>query len=245
MDLQTRKEKLDTLNRRLRRKKFMAILLALFTLGVNAFAWFVFSTHSEYEYDGQVASWDIEVKEGEQLINDVTVAVDMKPGMSDFVKTYVINNYGDVDAKVSYSVQSFTILGRNVDMTGVSDENDYLSTFYPFSIQITTSKNVIEKNGTANFNVVVTWDFEDSIAYYGLNNIYDFDSTFQYYTKSGTAYTPFDATSANYATNRSSLYLQKDDADTYFGMNCGTYQDTSGLSCLELHLLLKIEQNNG
>ena len=46
MDLQARKEKLDLLSSKLKKKKFWAILLALFTLSVNAFAWFVFSKYS-------------------------------------------------------------------------------------------------------------------------------------------------------------------------------------------------------
>ncbi|MBP5678882.1 MAG: hypothetical protein J6X28_03545 [Bacilli bacterium] len=244
MDLQTRKEKLDALNSRLRRKKFVAILLALFTLGVNAFAWFVFSTHSDYTYDGRVAAWDVEVKEGEQLVNNVIVAVDMKPGMTDFSKTYTINNLGEVTAKVSYAVKSFTILGRTVNMSSISNVDNYLQNYYPFSIQVSTNKTTIAPGESATFNVVVHWDFEDSTAYYQLNDIYDFNETFSYYTKSGSTYNVFNATSENYAANRNSLYLEKDDADTYFGMECGTYQDTTHLTCLELKLVLTVEQNS-
>ena len=244
MDLQTRKEKLDALQSRLKRKKFIAILLALFTLSVNAFAWFVFSTHSDYTYDGRVAAWDVQVKEGETIVNDVTVAFDMKPGMTDVSKSYTINNLGEVDAKVTYSVKSFTLLGRTVDMSGITDEDDYLQNFYPFSVRVSTDRTVVSPQGSAHFNVVIHWDFEDSTAFYGLNNIYDYDETFSYYTKTGSTYNPFAATAANYEANRSMLYLEKDDADTYFGMKCGTYQDTQGLPCLELVLLLTVEQNS-
>ncbi len=244
MDLQTRKEKLDLLNKRLKKKKFMAILLALFTLGVNAFAWFVFSTHSEYEYEGQVASWDIDIKEGGQLVNDFIIAVDMKPGMTDFNKTYEVNNNGDVDAKLTYEIESLKIMGRDVDLTGVADPVAYLSSFYPFSVTISSNKSIINPNSSANFSIDVIWDFEDATSYYALDNIYDFDSSFIYYKKSGSTYTPFEVTSSTYAANRSTLYLEKDDADTYFGMKCGTYQDNSGLKCLEIKILLIVEQNN-
>ena len=243
MDLQARKEKLDSLHNRLKRKKFIAILLALFTLSVNAFAWFVFSTHSDYTYEGRVVAWDVEIKEGEQLINDVTIAVDMKPGMADFSKHYVVNNLGDVEAKLTYTVKSFTILGRTIDVNSISDINDYLENYYPFSISIAADRTVLPINSSANFDIVVEWDFEDSDAFYKLNNIYDFDPGFVYYTKSGSTYNPFEATSVNYEANRSILYLEKDDADTYFGMKCGEYQDDSGLPCLEMNLLLTVEQN--
>lgn len=244
MDLQARKEKLDALQNRLKRKKFVAILLALFTLSVNAFAWFVFSTHSEYTYEGRVAAWDVQVKEGEQLVNDVTVAVDMKPGMSDFSKNYVVNNLGDVEAKLTYSVKSFTILGRTVDVSNIVNVDQYLQEFYPFAITVSADRNILPSNTSANFGVTVHWGFEDNTAFYGLNNIYDFDEGFTYYTKSGSTYSPFNATASNYAENRSSLYLEKDDADTYFGMACGDYQKTQSLPCLEINLLLTVEQNS-
>ena len=243
MSLETRKETLDLLSRRLRKRKFMAILLALFTLSVNAFAWFVFSTHSDYTYEGKVASWDVELREGGELVNDFIIAVDMKPGMSDFSKNYVVNNLGDVDAKLSYTIDSVKLMGRTVDLTGISDPVNHLKTFYPFVVDINSDKTVILQGQSANFNVEVSWDFEDDTAYYALNNIYDFDETFKYYTKSGSTYNEFAATSANYVSNRANLYLQKDDADTYFGMKCGAYQESTDLPCLEIKFQLTVEQN--
>lgn len=190
-----------------------------------------------------MVAWDVEIKEGEQLVNDVTIAVDMKPGMADFSKQYVVNNLGDVEAKLTYTVNSFTILGRTVDLSSISDMDDYLENFYPFSITISSSRSVLPSNTSANFDIGVEWDFEDSSAFFALNNIYDFDETLSYYTKSGSTYSPFGATAANYNDNISILYLEKDDADTYFGMKCGAYQDSTGLPCLEMNLRLTVEQN--
>jgi len=244
MDLQTRKEKLDLLNKHLKKKKFMAILLALFTLGVNAFAWFVFSTHSEFEYDGKVAAWDVELREEGSIVNDFIIAVNMKPGMADFSKNYEINNLGEVDAKLSYEIESMKLMGRDVDLSGVADPVAYLQNFYPFSIEVTSDRQIITPQSTAHFSVVISWDFEDSSAYYQLNDIYDFDSSFIYYKKNGNSYESFPVTSSTYSANRSTLYLEKDDADTYFGMQCGAYQDVTNLSCLELKIVLSVEQNN-
>ena len=244
MSLETRKEKLDFLQKRMKKKKIMALLLALFTLGVNAFAWFVFSTHAEFTYEGQVTSWDVELQEGEHAVNNFIIAVDMEPGMTDFEKEYVVNNYGGVNARLTYEVTSLSILGTTVDLTGVADPIAYLQTFYPFSIDISSDKTVILSGDEAEFDVVISWDFEDATAYYQMNEVYNFDDSFIYYQKSGNVYTPFAVTSSTYTANRSSLYLEKDDADTYFGMNCGTYQDTTGLSCLELQISLAIEQDN-
>ena len=244
MNLQTRKEKLDALNRRLRHKKVMAILLALFTLGVNVFAWFVFSTHTEFEYDGTVTSWDVQLREGEEVVNDFIVAFDMKPGMATFQKEYEIDNSGGVVAKMSYTIDSIKLMGRTVDLTDVSDPVEHLRTFYPFVVDITSDKTVIPIGDTATIDVVVDWDFEDSSAYFALNNIYDFDQNFVYYKKNGSNYETFEAASSNYDANRSTMYLGKDDADTYFGMQCGVYQDSTDLPCLEIKLLLTVEQNS-
>ncbi len=244
MSLESRKEKLDYLSKKLRKKKFMAILLALFTFGVNVFAWFIFSTHSEYTYDGKVASWDIELRENGSIVNNFIIAADMKPGMTDFEKHYVVNNLGDVDARLTYTIESVKIMGRTVDLTGVTDSVDYMKTFYPFSLDVSSDKTVIAAGTSANFDVVVSWDFEDATAYYKLNEIYDFDDSFKYYTKSGTTYTEFAATSSNYTSNRNNLFLEKDDADTYFGMKCGTYQNDTSLPCLEVKFELTVEQNH-
>ena len=244
MSLQTRKEKLDSINRRLKKKKYMAILLALFTLGVNAFAWFVFSTHSDFTYEGKVSSWDVELKEGGHAVNDFTISTDMEPGMTDFVKTYEISNHGEVDAKITYNIQSLHIMGRNVNLYAVSDPVDYLENFYPFSIQVTTDRTVVAPNGTATFTVTVSWDFEDSTAYYALNNVYDYDSGFTYYKYENNAYTEFAVVDTNYNSLRDTLYLNKDDADTYFGMKCGVYQASTNLHCLDAVIRLSVEQNN-
>ena len=242
MSLETRKEKLDYLQKKLKKKKFMALLLALFTLGVNAFAWFVFSARSDFTYDGQVAAWDVELREGQNLVNNFIIAVNMKPGMTDFEKEYTVNNLGGVTARLKYEVTSLSILGTTVDLTGVADPITYLNTFYPFSIDISSDKTIIPSGDDAEFDVVVSWDFEDATAYYRLNEVYTFDNTFTYYQKTGSTYTPFEVTAATFAANRNNLYLEKDDADTYFGMQCGTYQDTSNLSCLVAQITLTIEQ---
>ena len=64
------------------------------------------------------------------------------------------------------------------------------------------------------------------------------------YTLSNNTYSEFSATPSNYLTNLNNLYLDKDDADTYFGMKCHEYESTSGHSCLEIGLLLRVSQVN-
>jgi len=242
LDLQTRKEKLDSLQKKLKRKKYVALLLALFTLSVNAFAWFVFSFHADYTYEGKVSSWDVEVKEDDHLVNNFIISVDMKPGMADFEKEYEINNQGEVPASVDFEVTSLSILGRTINLQNVGDPVSYLSSFYPFSISIGADRAVVPAGETGHFSLTVTWDFEDTSAYYSLNEIYDYNSTFKYYKFANDTYSEYNVTSSNYLSNRNSLYLYKDDADTYFGMACGDYQRDTGLNCLEATIALSVEQ---
>ena len=245
MDLQARKEKLDLLSSKLKKKKFWAILLALFTLSVNAFAWFVFSKYSEYQFTGSVAAWDVEMRdENQQLVNNIIVSVNMKPGMSTFTKTYEIKNLGGVDAKFTYELQSLKILGRNINVYGIQNPDTYLTTFYPFSIDLSSDKSIITAGDKATFSTVVDWDFEEANKFFALNNVYDYNPTFKYYKLVNDEYTEFAVSDTNYNANRDSMFIEKDDADTYFGMMCGDYQKSSGLDCIEMEILLKVEQNN-
>ena len=242
LELQARKEKLGSLQKKFKRKKYMALLLALFTLGVNAFAWFVFSFHADYTYEGKVSSWDVEVKEDDHLVNNFIISVNMQPGMTDFEKEYEINNQGEVDASVDYEITSLSILGRSINLQNVGNPVTYLETFYPFSISVQKDKATVAPNDTGHFTITVSWDFEDATAYYRLNEIYDYNSTFKYYKLSGSDYNEYTVTSSNYLSNRNTLYLFKDDADTYFGMACGNYQRDTGLNCLEATIALSVEQ---
>ena len=127
MSLQTRKERLEYLQKKLRKKKYMALLFAFFLLGVNAFAWFVFTTSVGVQVQANVAAWDIRLRdENNQLVEEAVIEVTlMKPGMTTFSKTYTINNVGEVDAAFSYEVESISILGRNVNLSSVVDKEDY------------------------------------------------------------------------------------------------------------------------
>ena len=50
MKKQNRKEKDLSLRQRILKKKYISIFLALFTLGVNIFAWFAFSSNASRWY---------------------------------------------------------------------------------------------------------------------------------------------------------------------------------------------------
>lgn len=241
------REKIEYLNKKLSRKKYISILLALFTLGVNIFAWFAFSANAGLQLDGTVASWDVDFKDSNGVsTRDVVIEVTkMKPGMEEFSETVIVENKSDVTANFTYELTSFSLLGREIDLSGIADPFTYIRTYYPFSIGTLASKDVLNGADELNFDVTVNWAYESATPkYYALNEIYDFNDTLIYYKKVDDEYIEFSATSDNYISQRNSLYLEKDDADTYFGMACNTYEKSTNKPCLHLTMRLLVEQAN-
>ena len=240
------KEKLNSLNTRVRRRLYLSILLALFTLGVNIFAWFAFSAEAGLEVDATVASWDVEFKENDQILSrDILVEISkMKPGMADFNKTIEVESKSDVLSSFSYEIDSFSLLGQPIDLTNKGDIYDYLEDFYPFSIQMSASKDTLTLNDSVEFSLDITWPFESANPiYFGQDEVYSYNNTFNYYTKSGSNYNLANIANATaYNSQKSSLYLEKDDADSYFGMMCDDYEDSTGEPCLVLEMRLIVEQ---
>ena len=247
MDLEKRKEKLTSLQKKWKKKKIMAILLALFTFGVNTFAWFVFSSHVRSNVDVNVSAWDVEfMNENEVLVQEVYVAVtQIHPGMTDYTRTFTVRNKSDVDASFTYDIVSLTILGRSVDVSNLVNFESYLENTYPFSIEVSASENILGYLDTSDFEITVSWDYETTpTTYFALNSVYDYNPTFVYYEHANDSYTTATVTDLTYTSLRDNLYLEKDDADTYFGMMCGDYESTTGDPCIELEMLLTVEQIN-
>ena len=120
----------------------------------------------------------------------------------------------------------------------------YLSTFYPFSITASSDKTILNYQDTITFQIDIVWPYETTpVTYFGQDEIYSYNNTFSYYTKSGNTYSLANiATESAYNTQKSSLYLEKDDADSFFGMMCSEYEDATNEPCLVLNMRLLVEQ---
>lgn len=241
-----KRERIDAIRKSIIRKKYISIVLALFTLGVNIFAWFAFSANASLKLDATIAQWEIEFEEEGVTTHDVVIDITkMKPGMDNYSKTVTVYNYSDVVADFSYEITSIKLLGYTV---AAGDPKTYMRTHYPFKVTFTPSANYIGIDQYISFDALVTWSFDTQTPeYYQMNDsIYQYDSGFVYYINSGGAYT--ETTVANtsaFNSNRNNLYIQKDDADTFFGMKCAQYETNTGLPCLSLTLRLKAEQQMG
>ncbi len=246
MKKQITKEQLESFRKSLNKRKYFSILLALFTLGVNIFAWFAFSANAGLELDATVAAWDVEFKDNTGVIaRDIVVEVTkMKPGMPDFNKTIEIESNSDVSANFSYDVLSLSILGHTINLTNIQDVEDYLENYYPFSVTFDASSYVLSPTDSVTFEVNIVWPYDSQTPkYYQQNEVYDYNESFYYYLKSGTTYTETPiANQAAFNTQRNNLYLIKDDADSFFGMQCAQYEATSGQACLVMNMRLLVEQ---
>lgn len=236
------------LERRKARRKvvFRSVLLVAFLLIINTFAWFTYISKAGVTLSGSVVNWDVTFLEETNVIKEIDIDItDMKPGMVPFEKEIVINNGGDIDAKLNYRVESLTLLGQELlqdkqDETIGSIKNDY-----PFKLELSSSSDIIPVKGSANVKIGLNWDYEAD-EYYKLNNLYTYDPGVYYYTLVGSIYQVDNTvTEENFATKiANGLYLEKDDADSYWGYSCGKYENDTGKSCLHMRLILNVTQAN-
>ena len=232
--------------RKKRRKKLIfPLLFILFTLSINAYAWFAFISQATLNVDMSVASWDVDFTENNVVTNSVDISItDMMPGMLDYNHTVQINNNGDVAADITYWLTSMKVLGNTINVTNSSQVLNNFQTKYPFVLLVSTSSNTVNPGSSANFNVNVSWEYENTSKYYQLDSLYTYNPSFVYYTKSGTTYTAATVTESTYPTLRDNLYLYKDDADTYFGEACGAYENDTDLPCIEMTFKVVVQQVN-
>lgn len=228
------------------RKKMLlrSFLFALFLIGVNIFAWFTYVSKAGLQLEGNISSWDVEFNANGKPTTKVDFYVsDMKPGMLDYSQKVIIHNLGEVSADVSYDIASLSIMGRDVDASNKDEIIRRLNSFYPFSVNLNIDSVIIQPQGYTNFSASLSWDYENQEKFYQLDSLYDYNGEFNYYNLVNGKYVVNDSVTAdNFNELRNNLYLEKDDADSYFGYACGQYEKNTGKSCLAMKLVLKVIQ---
>lgn len=234
--------------------KRRAILMVGLLLGVNAFAWFAYIAKADFKFDATVVAWDVNFYADKVEVNDMVISVgNIYPGLGDtgvsamnkpFTKTIEVNNSGDVKARFYYEIESFEILGKDLIESGMTTEEVVTSikNDYPFVIDISHNKNMLNPGEKLNFIFKLHWLFDDANKYYKLNELYEFDPSYVYYELSNGQYVAKSVTSSNFATLRNNLYLVKDDADSYFGEKCAIYESSTGKTCISTKIKLVVEQ---
>jgi hypothetical protein len=233
----------NNLQKRRKAIKIRAYLMSGFLLAINSFAWFVFISNGNTDISANVISWNIafldENEQYEMVDIDLT---DLYPGMRDFSRTIVIKNRSDLNAQFSYEIQSITIYGQTFTSP------DYIMALeneFPFSITFNHDTEAILMNEKVNFTVSVTWPFESINSYYRLNSLYPYSATYNYYVYNGNSYIKTIVTESNYTEMlNNGLYVESDDADTYWGEKSVTFKETHpDESAISLKVKLIVSQD--
>lgn len=241
----------NALQKQRKRLKRRSIFLALFVLGVNAYAWFVFISSASVNVKSNVISWDVNFLDENSEVKDLQILTsDLYPGMDTYTKTIKIKNNSDLRAKFEANIDSISVLGEEVSNSSNTYEEkvDYLKNTYPFIVNITYPKDILDKNDSMDLVITIDWPYEktDDLAreYYKLTNQYKYDDSVIYYKLVNNSYVDAGITSANFNSNKLNLYLEKDDADSYLGYSCKNYKDSTSQSCFKFHLVLTVTQIN-
>lgn len=223
--------------------KIRAFIMSGFLLAVNSFAWFVFISNGDTKINADVISWDIVFLDEKEQIEMLDIYLDdLYPGMADFSESIVVKNKSDLNAKFTYEVEGITVYGQEFTS---SDYINALENEFPFSITFNYDNESILINEKVSFTVNVSWPFESENAYYKLNSLYPYSEVYNYYLFDGTNYTKTNVTSSNYASLvNSGLYVESDDADTYWGERSVTYKQANpNKSAITLKVKLIVSQD--
>ena len=144
-------------------------LLSLFFIAVSfmsvTLAWFAYSGMASVGTEVGVKAWYIEFQNNNNMVsNDIVISLsDIYPGMETVSEKVDINNMGDSDAQISYSIESARILDE--ELIGLEPDllEDKLSHDYPFHLNINLSKNfALSKDGHSQIEVSVSWPLDSN-----------------------------------------------------------------------------------
>ena len=146
--------------------KLRHLIILLFLLMFNTYAWFIYTTKVNTTIDAHVSSWNVEFisKEG-GVESNLLVSVDkIYPGMTPFEYDVNVKNEGEMRAKLDYEIRTIRIMDDNYivsDTLSSQDIENQIKQKYPFKINIISNDSKMDpKGGTGNFKIIVSWDYE-------------------------------------------------------------------------------------
>lgn len=251
-ELERKKKLYQALKKKTKRTKRFAILMFSMLLAVNAYAWFIYITESRFDLSAKIVSWNVNFLTDTEEVSEIYEDIEnVAPGMTPYSKTVNITNNSDFDAEFRYKLTDFIIMGQsampsNAENMTVDEIITYLSERYPFDFAMETDIDRIPSGNTGTFTISFGWSFEDTSKYYKLTNIYKYNPSFEYYRYSNGNYVLDETiTASNYAQNINSLYLYKDDADSFFGMECHQYVGNTARTCVKYRSFMIVSQIEG
>ena len=144
-------------------------LMSLFFVAISfvsiTLAWFAYSGLSSATVDVDIKAWNIEFKNGEQVVsNEIVISLsDIHPGMDTEFKDVDISNLGDSDAQISYNIKSVRVLSEVLTNNSNEELIDKLSHDYPFHINMNLDKDYALAHGdNSKFNVSISWPLDSN-----------------------------------------------------------------------------------
>lgn len=220
-----------------------SVLMLGFLLVFNIFAWFIYISKVNTTLDIHAVSWDVVFSEGGTAVKDVTIALDVYPGMEEYTHTITVNNSGETAANLYFDTKSVKLFDTEM-LTGSMTETQkqqLLATVLPLTIEYDFGTSVVSQSSTSSFTVTINWPYSGN-NYFKVPSVFTYNPDMPYYTYSGGTYVEATVTSATYDSLKNNLYLTKDDIDSYIGEKCGVYQNTNNKNCLVIKGELVAEQ---
>lgn len=214
----------------------ISLLFVLLGVSINAFAWLSSNNTATVDAEANVSSWIVRFTHNDVDIKEETYELWMLPGMTDDEYPVHASNEGTTDATVSVEVTDLKILGNDVDLTQANVMNKF-----PFVFELPSGEITLAAGDETDFNTTVSWTYEED-KYFPADDYYGYQEDFIYYTKNGSDYEEAEVTAATYDSLKANLYVYKDDIDTYFGQECGAYQNSTGKACITFKVKYKATQ---
>lgn len=188
--------KLKCYKKNLKKIKPIHILIAIFLLIFNTYAWFIYATEVSTGLSVHVKSWKILFKNDDNPIVDyINIDVDnIYPGMKDYVSELEAYNLSESAARVSYEILTARILNTEYkSIEGYNYENlevpedamtseelaEMLKTQFPFKLEINIDNEVLDAEvGLTTYQIKLYWPYEsgdDELDTYWGNKAYDYN----------------------------------------------------------------------
>lgn len=149
----------------IKKVKLKTLILLIVLLSFNSYAWFIYATKVSGGLTAHITSWNVKFKAGEEEITtNVVFEVDrIYPGMEKQTKRLTAFNEGEMKAILSYEIKKIRILTDEYIVNEDFTQEDLIEMLnnYPFKLIFEIDNtNLNQENGSAEFDVSLTWAFE-------------------------------------------------------------------------------------
>lgn len=191
-------KKLKRFKKYLKKIKPIHILIIIFLLVFNTYAWFIYATEVSTGLSVHVRSWKILFKnEDVPIVDYLNIDVDsIYPGMEDYINELEAYNLSESKAIVSYEILSARILDTEYkSVEGYHYENlevpedamtseelaTMLRTNFPFKLEIDIENEELDAEiGVTKYIIKLYWPYEsgdDDLDTYWGNRAYEYNET--------------------------------------------------------------------